>query len=151
MPEPILNPAGVQVGWDLSDVDANEVLGGMTPDLVAGPPCAKCGQPMPPITPEMASMMRAQGATIAHEVCPGETPPQPEGRYFEVRVSVVEVTERQTNPPFPDETVPEATELVRFTAGHRAPNLAEAMRPLALALGERWAEAEKRAPIADTP
>lgn len=113
-----------------------------------GPPCSKCGEPMPPLPPELASVARklGTGVVLAHEVCPTEKR-EPEGRYFEVRVQVVEVTEQ---PDQRGEMIPNAMEMITFVAGHRAPDLDAAMRPLALALGEKWALAEKQAAVADS-
>lgn len=109
--------------------------------------CQRCGGDMPPLPDDLAAMARAAGGvSLAHDVCPGDdAPAAPEGRYFEVRVSVVEVTEET-----PADDSPTVTDLVSFRAGHRAPTLDEAMRPLALALGEKWARAEKQAKVADS-
>lgn len=117
-----------------------------------GPPCSKCGQPMPPLSEELKALARAAGGvSLSHDVCPGETAnAHPAGRYFEVRVEVVEVTEEPTG-GLGDGPNPEivATELISFRTGLRATDLDAAMRPLALALGEKWQAAEKRAKIAD--
>jgi hypothetical protein len=120
-----------------------------------GPPCAKCGLPTAHLDEEMQRVLRANpGVTIAHDVCPGSEPAAPSGRYFEVRVQIVEVTEHDEgdgdHPELGREVHHTVEELISFVAGHRAPNLDAAMRPLALALGEKWQKAEKQAAIADS-
>jgi hypothetical protein len=124
--------------------------------------CQRCGGDLPPMDGELARLAQTTGGvSLTHEVCPGDEPaPADEGRYFEVRVQIVEVTE----PPGDDPVIPAyangspdqnarrdaiVTELVSFKAGHRAADLDAAMRPLALALGEKWQAAEKQARIAD--
>lgn len=110
--------------------------------------CQRCGGDMPPLPDDLAAMMQTAGGVIlAHDVCPGDSDnlPKPEGRYFEVRVSIVEATE-----PHGEGDVVQIDELVSFRAGHRAPDLDSAMRPLALALGEKWTLAEKQAKVADS-
>lgn len=118
--------------------------------------CQRCGKPMPPLPDDLAKLARSIGGVqLTHEVCPGETPDPPPGRYFEVRCEVVEVTEEQTGSTFGPDVTPDVTpdvhveELLSFRCGTRAPNLSDAMRPLALALGEKWAAAERNAGIAD--
>jgi len=118
-----------------------------------GPPCSKCGLPLPPLPVEVKRALTA-GLSVelshAEGECPEELLAQPKGRYFEVRVDVVEVAPRSDEPGWEDrEPDPRVTELMSFKHGVRAPVLALAMRPLALGLGEKWAEAEKRAAIAD--
>lgn len=109
--------------------------------------CQRCRQPMPPLPDDLARLARTIGGVqLTHEVCPGETPEPPPGRYFEVRCEVVEVT---TSEVAGIELAPDVEELLSFRCGTRAPNLSDAMRPLALALGEKWAQAEKNAGIAD--
>lgn len=120
-----------------------------------GPPCSKCGKPMPPLDDELAAVARRLGGGIvlAHEVCPDQPAARPEGRYFEVRVQIVEVTEPEPGEEKPGLWEPDAVqveEMISFIAGHRAPDLDAAMRPLALALGEKWALAEKQAKVADS-
>lgn len=115
--------------------------------------CSKCGQPMPELDDDLAALARRSGGvTLAHEVCPGETPPAElqrlRHRYFEVRVKVVEVIEHAATDDA-DATV-DVVEFFDFSRGVRAPNLDQAMRPLALSLGERWEEAERAALIADS-
>jgi hypothetical protein len=115
-------------------------------------PCGRCGLPLPEMTEEAADALRAAiaaGAEVVlqHEVCPGTEPEKPAGRYFEVRVQVVEVTE--VNHGFDDDPRVVVTEMMSFVHGHRAVDLAEAMRPLALGLGEKWQLGEKQARIAD--
>lgn len=114
--------------------------------------CQKCGKDMPPLPEDLAKMMKsAGGVTLAHDVCPGETPQRPEGRYFEVRCQIVEVTEEQTGSSLGSDVTPTVNteELVSFRSGVRAASLNDAMRPLAEALGEKWMAAEKQAHIAD--
>lgn len=111
--------------------------------------CQRCGQDLPPMDGDLARLARsAGGVTLAHDVCPGEAPPKPVGRLFEVRVQVYEVTE-VTDTETGEAFDPEYTELIAFTADHRAVDLDTAMRPLALALGEKWQKAEKHAKITD--
>lgn len=106
--------------------------------------CQRCGSDLPPMDSELANIaMSTGGVTLAHEVCPGEEPPTETGRLFGVRVQIIELTG--------DEDDGETTELIRFAADHRAADLDAAMRPLALKLGEKWALAEKRAKLADSP
>jgi hypothetical protein len=114
--------------------------------------CSKCGQPMPELDADLATLARAAGGvTLAHDICPGTRPPNPDGRYFEVRVQVVEVTENPEGDADalggPDPV--SVTKFFEFDRGVRAADLDSAMRPLAHALGERWGEAEKVARIAD--
>lgn len=122
--------------------------------------CTKCRQPMPDLPDELVAMARAAGgAVLAHDVCPGETADQ--GRYFEVRVQIVEVTEPQGDEPVIAPYVNGSaeqnarrdalvTELVSFRHGLRAVDLDAAMRPLALGLGEKWQKAERQAKVADS-
>jgi hypothetical protein len=113
---------------------------------VAGPPCSKCGLPMPPLDEELLKLARRHGSVaLSHEVCPGQEPAAETGRYFEVRVQVVEIREIEQ---FGEKDVV-ADEMITFVAGLRAENLDAAMRPLALKLGEKWQDAEKQANIAD--
>lgn len=130
---------------------ATAALNGEPDPTVQGPPCSKCGHPMPTLSPELAAIARSNpGVVLAHEVCPGEKRPAEEGRYFEVRVQVVEVTEMEHDDavsPAPEVVV---EELISFRAGHRAVDLDAAMRPLALKLGEKWQKAEKQAKVADS-
>lgn len=121
-----------------------------------GPPCGRCGHPLPPLPPELQKIIDAgQSVALMHEpgTCPGDAKPEPEGKYYEVRVQVVRVDEAvpvdEPSPFDPEHTT--VVELLSFVAGHRAPNLPEAMRPLALALGEKWAQGEKNAGIAEAP
>jgi hypothetical protein len=110
--------------------------------------CQRCGLPMPPLPDELAAVVRSGApVTLTHEVCPGQDPPKPVGRYFEVRVAVVEVTEEPQL--FDGDPAVVVTEMLSFVAGQRAADLEAAMRPLALLLGEKWMEAEKRSKIAD--
>jgi hypothetical protein len=115
--------------------------------------CQKCGGEMPPLPDDLATMMRsAGGVQLVHDLCPGEKPVALEGRYFEVRVQIVEVTEPVDVDPDPDAAGafdPIVAELVDFRYGTRAANLDAAMRPLAEGLGEKWMAAEKHAAIAD--
>ena len=113
-----------------------------------GPPCARCGVPLPPLPKELAAAARANpGATFTHDVCPGLEPPAPTGRYFEVRVDIVEVKEV---PSGFDGTSPEVIELVSFKHGETGENLDSVMRSLAAGLGEKWMAAEKQAAVADS-
>jgi hypothetical protein len=116
--------------------------------------CQRCGDPMPPLPDDLASLARKiGGVSLTHDVCPRDTAAAATaGRYFEVRVSIVEVTEPAEPGPFDPEAPADAKveELVSFRAGHRAPTLDDAMRPLAEALGERWMKAEKQAAVADS-
>jgi hypothetical protein len=106
--------------------------------------CQKCGADMPPMDSELAKIaMSTGGVVLAHEVCPGEEP-KDEGRLFGVRVQVIEIRDHGDGD---DET----EELIRFAVDLRAADLDAAMRPLALALGEKWAVAEKQAKLADSP
>jgi hypothetical protein len=117
---------------------------------VSGFVCSRCGEPMPPLPDELAAVVRSGApVTLTHEVCPGQDPPKPVGRYFEVRVAVVEITEEPQL--FDGDPAVVATEMLSFVAGQRAADLEAAMRPLALLLGEKWMEAEKRSKIADMP
>lgn len=146
LPSGLVLPRGVRI------ITPDE-LAAETPPPEQGPPCAKCGIPLPPLDEEVKRMIAANpGAEVylAHEVCPDAPVVKPEGRFFEVHVRIVELTERETG-GLGDGPNPEivAEELMSFVAGHRAPNLDEAMRPLALALGEKWEVAEKQARIAD--
>lgn len=116
--------------------------------------CQKCGTEMPPLDDDLAKLARrAGGIVLAHEVCPNEKSAAPEGRYFEVRVSIVEVLEEVPATADPDDSdvQPEVRveEMVSFKAGVRSANLDDAMRPLATALGEKWMQAEKNAMVAD--
>jgi hypothetical protein len=137
---------------------ATAALNGEPEPTVQGPPCSKCGHPMPALSPELAAIARSNpGVVLAHEVCPGEKRPGEEGRYFEVRVQVVEVTETPDDPAVSDafadaarEPTVHVEELISFRAGHRAADLDAAMRPLALKLGERWTKAEQQAKVADS-
>lgn len=119
-----------------------------------GPPCSRCGLPMPELTDDLKAMLRSNpGISMTHEVCPGQAPEAPEGRYFEVRVQIVEVTEDEPGPAShpAGEKITRVEELITFRAGARWPDLDTAMRPLALLLGEKWMIAEKQAKLADTP
>ena len=112
-------------------------------------PCDRCGEPMPPLPTELTKMLAA-GAPVelTHDVCPRDRAPEPDAdlRYFEVRCSIVEVTEQQ----HPDGTErPRFDELASFVAGTRAANFDASLRPLAAALGEKWLNVEKHARIAD--
>lgn len=123
------------------------------PDAVPGPPCGRCGVPLPPLPVEVRRALDAGlGVELTHPEggCPTDDQ-RPKGRYFEVRVDVVEVVERDIVPTAvgPD-SVFDAVEMLSFKHGLRADNLDAAMRPLALGLGEKWAAAEKRAGIADS-
>lgn len=126
-----------------------------------GPPCSKCGHPMPELPPELASVAATQAVVLAHEVCPGETV-LPDGRYFEVRVQIVEITDTTT--PASDgidrgingspaqmaaRAAVHGETLIEFKSGGRWPDLDTAMRPLAGLLGEKWMAAEKQAKLAD--
>lgn len=122
------------------------------PEPAVGPVCGRCGKTMPPLSEELAALARAAGGVqLTHEVCPGEQPTGPVGRYFEVRVDVVEVIEHDEGDGDTGEREITTEELVSFRAGVRAADLDSAMRPLALALGEKWTLAEKQAKIADQP
>ena len=117
-------------------------------DTATGPPCSKCGNPMPALPPELAAIAATSSVTLSHDTCPGTTT-HPEGRYFEVRVQIVELTEPHTDVD-PGSWIG-VEELVTFQAGGRWADLDTAMRPLALKLGEKWQLAERQAKIADTP
>lgn len=118
-------------------------------------PCQRCGHLMPPLGEELVKMMRsAGGVTLAHDVCPGEEPPVDTRRYFECRVSIIEVTQREVGPfdagsggDPASEAVSE--ELISFVVGEKADDLESSLRPLAAQLGEKWMAAEKNARIAD--
>lgn len=115
---------------------AEPTIGGLT--------CQKCGGELPDLSGELVAMARrAGGVTLMHEPggCIGDEPATPTGRYFEVRTTIVEVTEAEAG------TV--AEEMFSFVAGVRSADLEAAMRPLAEALGAKWLEAEKHARIAD--
>jgi hypothetical protein len=114
-------------------------------DAPTGPPCGRCGHPLPPLPEELQKVIDSgHSVALMHEpgTCPTDEPAKPAGKYYEVRVAVVRVDESDTD---------EVTELLSFVAGHRAANLGDAMRPLALALGEKWQKAEKNAGIAEAP
>lgn len=109
--------------------------------------CQKCGGPMPELSDELVALARrAGGVTLAHDVCPGDlAAAETAGRAFELRSTIVEIV--------PDEAEPggvRVEEMMRFDVGVRAENLDAAMRPMALAFGEKWERAEKNAGIADT-
>jgi hypothetical protein len=119
-------------------------------------PCQKCGLPMPAMTEDALEAYRAAvnagvPVVLAHEVCPGTEPAAPTGRYFEARVSIVEVTEVDHGGLGDATPTVRADELMSFVVGHRDTNLVKAMRPLAEALGAKWMDGEKRAHIADAP
>jgi hypothetical protein len=127
----------------------------VTGDLSESLPCSKCGYPLPPLPPELQKVVD-QGIPVelAHEAggCPTDVKAPPSGRYFELRVDIVEVIEvESTAVGFDTETEVRTEELMSFIVGHRAPRLTDAMRPLALAFGEKWTQAEKNAGMADTP
>lgn len=118
-------------------------------DAPTGTPCGRCGHPLPPLPEELQKVIDSgQSVALMHEpgTCPGDEPAKPEGKYYEVRVAVVRVDENHDT-----DEVTGFTELLSFVAGHRAANLPTAMRPLALALGEKWQKAEKNAGIAEAP
>lgn len=115
--------------------------------------CQKCGGELPPLSDDLAKLARRSGGVVlAHEVCPNEKTAGSEGRYFEVRVSIVEVL---PDPIYDGDGDAEGSddvrveEMVSFKAGVRSANLDDAMRPLATALGEKWMQAEKNAMVAD--
>lgn len=118
-----------------------------------GYPCAKCGYPLPPLPDDLQRIVdKGISVVLAHEEggCPTDVPAAPEGRYFELRVDIVEIVERH-DAMRPDDPIPTAVEMMSFVVGQRAKNLDAAMRPLALAFGEKWTAAEKNAGIADNP
>lgn len=133
----------------MTDAPAEPTIGGLT--------CERCGGPLPDLSGELAAMARrAGGVTLVHAEgsCIGDKPKQPEGRYFEVRTTIVEITMSDAEAPegtdpFAVPPTVEAEEMFSFVSGVRAPDLSAAMRPLANALGEKWLEAEKHAGIAD--
>ena len=110
--------------------------------------CQACGEPMPPLPEDLAAIVRSgRSVAMTHDVCPRDrgTSGPPDGlRYFEARVSIVEVT------PRPDlDGPPETTVLADFKAGVAGVDFAAAVRPLALAVGEKWSRVEEHAAIAD--
>lgn len=120
--------------------------------------CSRCGKPLPP--PEdtdLMKMMLSTGASVTHDVCPDDAAaaaPAPDpGRYFELRVQVVEIKPSggtlHTDGGPVEQVVP--VRLAEFTVGANAPTLDAATRPLAAAFGEKYTEFEKHARIADTP
>lgn len=113
-----------------------------------GPPCQVCTEPMPAFTTEQweeyERLSKVRRVVLRHDVCPrdvGKTPKT--DRRFEARVRIVEVSLAEGAT---DATV---NELAAFIAHTDAGSLYEAMRPLALALGEKWTEVEEHAHIAD--
>lgn len=132
----------------MTDPTSRLIIPGQPEPSPVGLTCQKCGGPMPDLDGELAAMARrAGGVTLVHAVCPGEEPAQ-QGRYFEVRCSIVEVTDKAA-PLHDDDSDVLVEELASFKAGLRADDLEAAMRPLAAALGERWIAVEKQARIAD--
>lgn len=117
--------------------------------------CGKCGQPMPDLPDDLLRLARANpGVELGHDVCPGDaTANAPAGRYFEVRTSIVEITQPNTDDPtfsaIDGTTQPQIEEMAAFRCGVTAPTFEKALRPLALALGEKWQAVERQAPIAD--
>ena len=116
--------------------------------------CSLCGEPLPELTAdERKALVGGGGIELRHAVCPRDAARVADeiaaragaGRYFEARVSLVEVADGAT----PDDAVT-VTELASFIVGERAVDFAAALRPLALQLGGRWQECEKHAPIADS-
>ena len=113
--------------------------------------CQACGEPMPPMDEDTAKLLRGvKGVTLKHEVCPrdqeavAERAAATRPRRFEARVRIVEVLPAAVEGG--DVTL---DEIAGLTAWVDATSLAEAARPLALDLGERWQEFEKHAGIAD--
>jgi len=128
----------------------------VTGDLGAsGYPCAKCGHPLPPLPPDLQKIVdKGISVVLAHEEggCPTDVKAKPTGRYFELRVDIVEVIEGEKSAvgaTFEQEVHTE--ELMSFVVGQRGATLSEAMRPLALAFGEKWQAAEKNAGMVDAP
>lgn len=135
LPDPIDNPA------DLDVPTSGE----------PGPPCARCGVALPPLPIEVKRALTAGlSVELSHTEgeCPGDDR-RPAGRYFEVRVDIVEVVDPTMDSDTERDVPLRVTELVSFKHGLRAASLDEAMRPLALGLGEKWQQAEKQAGIAD--
>lgn len=133
------------------------IVPGQTPPpsedgAVTGLTCQRCGGPLPALDGELAALARrAGGVSLVHAEggCVGDAPAKPEGRYFEVRVKVVEVVEMEHDPTVSAEPEVVTEEMFSFVAGVRTPDLEAAMRPLAESLGTKWLEAEKHARIAD--
>lgn len=115
------------------------------PTYTQGLTCGKCGGPMPDLPADLLALARSHGGIdLGHDVCPGMAANAPAGRYFEVRASIVEITSSDD----PDEVV-HIEEMAAFRCGVTATDFEKALRPLALALGEKWQAVEKQALIAD--
>lgn len=110
--------------------------------------CTKCGGPMPPI--KMDDVERALSSRAGLElICGSCSEPdhvEPDGRHFELVVSLVEVL----LPP-EEGAVGSREELMEFRARTTAPTLDAAMRPLAEEFGAQWMRAEAVTHIADAP
>jgi hypothetical protein len=106
---------------------------------------------MPDLPDDLLRLARSHGGIdLGHDVCPGMAANAPAGRYFEVRASIVEVTQPE-GADFTDARTaePRIEEMAAFRCGVTASNFEKALRPLALALGEKWTRVEKQAAIAD--
>lgn len=110
------------------------------------PPCSICGQPMPAFTAEQWTeyerLSRTQPVSLRHEVCPGQIVQTPKTRRFEARVRIIEVIGD-------DPATLAFDELASFIAHTDAVDFPSSLRPLALALGEKWSDVEDHAHIAD--
>lgn len=123
--------------------------------------CQRCGMDMPPVvldgSDEAKEQLRAinRGAVTTHDVCPTERLQQAEQaaaaaatqRRFEVTCSIREITVDAEDPGQAEHR----TEVAGLTVEVTAVSLPEAMRPLALALGEKWMKIEQSAALIDVP
>lgn len=114
--------------------------------------CQRCHQPID-IDEATATAMREQGIPLRAEhapgSCPGEAPPAPAQpqvpvRYFEARLSLVEV--------FPDRKDNE--ELASFTAAHTGPSAADALAiggPVMTEFASKWERLLDHIDLVDQP
>lgn len=140
------------------------------------PNCRRCGEPMPPIDDEtregkeLKTALYKGSAPITHDVCPRDVLETEQTRVlierrFEARVSIVEVvevvgdvcggcddmvTEAGDHVPHTLSSM-EDRELAEFMAHTYAADFEAGVRPLAMALGEKWLRVEQAARIIDMP
>ena len=128
--------------------------------------CQRCGGDLPLPDEETQKLLQRAGVVeLGHAPgqCPNELQQAQQAaqgqRYFEARVSIVEVKPimelmydaGQDGPVGElDSGEVEVIEHFSFKPSIAARDLDSAMRPLALQLGERWQEAERAAKIADS-